>query len=258
MNRLLEIGFEVAGHWGLIEDKLVYQLSRHSTQTNILYAFASEGEIKYVGKTVQMLARRMAGYRMPAASQWTNVRNNQRIRDIIGAGGSVEILALPDNGLMHYGKFHLNLAAGLEDDIIRSLAPPWNGGRKEVADEPEPSVHSRTLIEPVELASAPLPPPVETFALDLQPTYYRRGFFNVTVSNQQLFGSDGETIGIFVGDSLIPILGYINRSANKNHTPRIMGGVDVRNWFVANAVERTLVQVAVLSPNSIQLKIAAN
>jgi hypothetical protein len=38
----------------------------------------------------------------------------------------VEIYALPDNGLLRYGGFHVNLAAGLEDSIVRDLNPPWN------------------------------------------------------------------------------------------------------------------------------------
>jgi hypothetical protein len=32
---------------------------------------------------------------------------------------------------MHYGGFHINLAAGLEDSIIRELKPIWNGGHKD-------------------------------------------------------------------------------------------------------------------------------
>ncbi len=48
---------------------------------------------------------------------------------------SVEILVLPDNGLMHYGKFHLNLAAGLEDSMIRDIAPRWNGPKRSRAKD---------------------------------------------------------------------------------------------------------------------------
>jgi hypothetical protein len=42
-----------------------------------------------------------------------------------GFGGSVSILVLPDHGLLKYGGFHLNLAAGLEDDIVSQLKPRW-------------------------------------------------------------------------------------------------------------------------------------
>ena len=46
MNRLLEIGFELAGHWLLGDDqKLSCKLLRHSAQANILYAFVRNGEV---------------------------------------------------------------------------------------------------------------------------------------------------------------------------------------------------------------------
>ena len=42
----------------------------------------------------------------------------------------IEIHALPDNGLLYYGGFHVNLAAGLEDNLIKILKPEWNRGGK--------------------------------------------------------------------------------------------------------------------------------
>ena len=63
MNRLLEIGFELAGHWRLVDDALSLQLARHALQRNILYAFVSDGEVKYVGKTTQPLRTRLNGQR---------------------------------------------------------------------------------------------------------------------------------------------------------------------------------------------------
>ena len=72
----------------------------------------------------------MRGYRSPSATQLTNVRNNRSVLDALGLGATVEIYVLPDNGLLYYGGFHINLAAGLEDSLIRELRPPWNGGRR--------------------------------------------------------------------------------------------------------------------------------
>ena len=37
---------------------------------------------------------------------------------LLSKGKSIDIFALPDNGLIHYGGFHLNLAAGLESSLI--------------------------------------------------------------------------------------------------------------------------------------------
>jgi hypothetical protein len=246
MNRLLEIGFEPAGHWVLNNDKLNFELTRHSSQRNILYAFVCDGQVKYVGKTVQALSARMAGYKNPGPTQTTNINNHKRIRELLADGVAVEILALPDNGLLHYGQFHLNLAAALEDDLIRVIKPEWNGGAPEEAISTPGSVA---------VESTPAIPATGTFAFVLQPTYYRTGFFNVSVTSEKLLGSDGETIELYLGTGSQPILGTINRRANANGTPRIMGGTGLRDWFAANASINETITVDVLSPTAVRLRV---
>lgn len=251
MNRLLAIGFQLCGHWFLEKNELNFKLIQHSGQKNILYAFICDGQVKYVGKTTQQLAKRMAGYKNPGISQSTNIRNGKYIRDLLSSGVAVDILALPDNGLMHYGQFHINLAAALEDDIILKLAPEWNGGKSEPIDSTEGSVNpipnktSDCISKSIEAS----------FQIDLQPTYYKSGFFNVRVSDEKLIGSDGGSIEIFLGDNEIPILGAINRRCNTNFTPRIMGGTGLRDWFVQNAEIGKKITVGVLSPYAIRLTI---
>lgn len=245
MNRLLAIGFEPAGHWLPQADGIVCELSRHSSQRNILYAFVSDGEVKYVGKTVQSLQARMGGYRNPAPSQTTNLKGNARIKALLHSGAAVDILALPDNGLFHYGQFHINLAAGLEDSIIRLLKPEWNGDAVNGEREPQ------------EAESPPVPQPTpasHSFPLVLHKTYFERGFFNVGVEHSDQFGGDRETIEIFCGRNSEPILGFINRTANVNGTPRIMGGVDLRDWFQTRAHEMEQVTITVMASTAIRVE----
>lgn len=257
MNRLLEIGFSPAGHWFMENGKLDYELIRHSSQINILYAFVCDGQVKYVGKTTRTLALRMAGYKTPGKTQTTNINNHRRIKQLLAEDVAIEILALPDNGLLHYGQFHLNLAAALEDDIIRLINPEWNGGISEraaginVLSAIEPDTEQGRLLEAVT-------PSVGAFSFVLQPTYYRTGFFNVGISSQKFLGADGETIELFLGKSVSPVLGTINRRANLNGTPRIMGGTALRDWFNSNASVSAIIYVEVLSPTAIRLNSNAN
>ena len=227
---------------------LHFELLRHSTQTNILYAFVCDGEVKYVGKTIRTLSQRMYGYKKPGKTQTTNINNNQRILDTLLQDVAVEILALPDNGLLHYGQFHLNLAAALEDDIIRKMNPEWNGGIK------EPQSGYLKITEILNLPT--LPEATASFDLILQKTYFHSGFFNIGVAYESLFGADGEVVEIFLGDSLLPIAGTINRSANLNSTPRIMGGIALKEWFQKSTDLMGVVLVSVLSPTSIHLAVA--
>jgi hypothetical protein len=178
----------------------------------------------------------MYGYWRPSSTQSTNVRINGLIRASLAAGHDVEILVLPDNGLMHYGQFHLNLAAGLEDSIIASIVPPWNGGRI----KPQPDIE------------ADLIPVVDQFQFQLQPTYFERGFFNVPTTNAASLGEDGQIIDVFCGDSAVPLRALINRRSNQNGTPRILGGVELRSWFQSQTAGSSI-KVNVYSPVAIRL-----
>lgn len=240
MNRLLKIGFEFAGHWLLAEESLTLQLVRHAGQTNVLYAFCCDGDVKYVGKTTQSLLTRLYGYRKPGPSQSTNQRNHRLICEQLRAGAAVDIFALPDNGLLHYGDFHVNLAAGLEDSIISTLKPEWNGA---------PTAVTASHVPPTEQE------PIAEFVFTLQKTYFQSGFFNVSVDYESCFSADGEQIDIFCGDSNSPIIGTINRRANTNSTPRIMGGTPFRDWLQGNAEVSSTIHVTVQTPNEIRIDV---
>jgi len=240
MNRLLEIGFQAAGHWHLVDGELSLELLRHGLQRNILYAFVSDGEVKYVGKTVQTLSKRLYGYKNPGATQSTNIKNNSRIKELLNTGAAVDILALPDNGLLHYGQFHVNLAAGLEDNIIDVLKPEWNGSPKKVVFSENESLEDQRQI-------------VDSFSIFLHKTYINSGFFNVPVVHSQSLGSNGEQIDIFCGKNPRPITGSINRRCNVTNAPRIMGGVGLRDWLKDNAKVMDEIFISVNSPNEIQV-----
>ncbi len=135
VERLKAIGFKLAGRWSRGELGIAFELFDCATARNVLYAFVTDGQVMYVGKTVQPLRTRMAGYKNPGPTQSTNIRNKKTIDERLARGQQVEIFVLPDNGLLHYGGFHVNLAAGLEDSVVRELSPPWNGGQKEAANE---------------------------------------------------------------------------------------------------------------------------
>ncbi len=107
-------------------DRLRCTLIANAQAGNVLYAFVCDKTVMYVGKTTQSLKARMNGYANPAQTQSTNIKGNAKIRELLLAGKTVEVYALPDNGLLRYGGFHVNLAAGLEDSIVRDLNPPWN------------------------------------------------------------------------------------------------------------------------------------
>lgn len=126
LMRLEHMGFRRVGAWELVDDPPHCVLAECADAANILYAFVVAGAVVYIGKTVQALKRRLYGYQRPGPSQSTNSKGNELLVKALRAAQAVEIYALPDNGLLYYGGFHVNLAAGLEDNLVGTLKPSWN------------------------------------------------------------------------------------------------------------------------------------
>lgn len=126
LKKLTDIGFQKVGVWTLNNDEPKLLIEAEENSKNILYSFVVDGTPKYIGKTRQALKKRMYGYQNPGPSQSTNIRNNANIKIALVNGSAVELYVLPDHGLLHFGDFHLNLAAGLEDSMVLALSPEWN------------------------------------------------------------------------------------------------------------------------------------
>jgi len=126
MKRLMDIGFLKIGYWYLDEsNNLDFKLNSMERDINVLYTFIVDGDVKYIGKTIQPLVNRIKGYQKPGPTQSTNQKNYQLITEMLIRGCKVDIYAL-SQGLLNYGEFKINLAAGLEDDLIEKLRPEWN------------------------------------------------------------------------------------------------------------------------------------
>jgi hypothetical protein len=152
LARLDDLGFVFAGQWSAVGDGIDCDLSEFANCPNALYAFAVDNRLMYVGKTTQPLRKRIAGYRNPSPTQATNVRNNKNIREALGQGKRVDVYVFRDTSLLQYGGFHLNLAAGLEDDLVLTLDPPWNGCRKDQPDE-DATIPQAPLVSAITSAS---------------------------------------------------------------------------------------------------------
>jgi len=126
MDRLLKMGFKKVGSWKLVDGKPKFDITTMVNTKNVLYAFVSDGEIKYIGKTTMSFKKRMYHYQNPGPTQRTNINNNSRIAEHLSGGHPVDILALADDSMLHYADFHINLAAGLEDNMVAELNPEWN------------------------------------------------------------------------------------------------------------------------------------
>ena len=84
--------------------------------------------------------------------------------------------------------------------------------------------------------------------------YYNQGFFNVSKAHNEKFGIDKSLIKIQIGENPEDtIQGYINRTANSNGTPRIMGGKVLTEWIKKHYKQGDLMKIDILSNDSIKL-----
>ena len=145
LDRIRAAGFRPAGHWSLANGVLRLNLAHpHPAVPEHLYAIAANGDLTYIGKTTQGLLKRMQAYRSPPSGPksggLTNIKNHQNITAALAAGQAVEIYVLDAAGEQRHGEFRVNFAAGLEDSLIRELAPPWNGRGRPIEPAPERAI----------------------------------------------------------------------------------------------------------------------
>jgi hypothetical protein len=124
VEQLQEAGFQEIGCWELNDARELAHKIDLPKRAGV-YAFAIDGIVQYVGLASKSLHQRLNFYRKPGASQATNVRLNEIIRDKIASGATVQILiAHPSdtrwNGLTIKGP------EGLEAGLIADFHLPWN------------------------------------------------------------------------------------------------------------------------------------
>ncbi len=246
LNSLIEIGFRQIGSWRVSESGLALNLNEMSEAVPTLYAFVVAGEVRYVGKTARALRQRLYGYLKPGDSQSTNIKVRGNILDALLSSSEVEIFGYSDQRLQRVGRFIVNPAAALEDDIIAQLKPAWNGGEDKGKLEKAGSLKTPDLsatqstndVQPGNKATnandAAPAAQGPYFSVVIGPTYFCQGFFNVPVDFARYFADHDAAIAIYLPGAAGSVQGKVNRAVNATYAPRIMGGVGLRNWIQGN------------------------
>lgn len=141
MLGLLAIGLEDAARWQIDGKKLKTVGEKKArwrhlcAVPNTLYAFCCGDEVLYIGKTTQTLTKRFVGYCDPGNGRATNYKCHQGIRELLPRGKEVRILVLPSDPSLKWNGIEINLAAGLEDNLVKTFKPRWNGSNKHLRTE---------------------------------------------------------------------------------------------------------------------------
>ena len=92
-----------------------------------------------------------------------------------------------------------------------------------------------------------------TFSLTLHQTYFKMGLFNVGVSHDRYVPKAEGPVRLRLGRDGAEIEGRVDRHANRNRTPRIMGGAQLKRWFKDNFKPMDTVAVDLSSQDVIVL-----
>jgi hypothetical protein len=141
VQRLVEAGFAEVGGWELNSERDLVHRVDLPKQAGV-YAFSINGIVHYVGLASKSLRQRLGFYRKPGASQRTNIRLNEIIRDHIARGTIVQILIAhpPDR---EWNGFIIRGAEGLEAGLIGEFDLPWNVRGSAQRIMPEATAHQR-------------------------------------------------------------------------------------------------------------------
>lgn len=126
LRKLISLGFERVGSWFWEGDDLNFELTQHAKEKNILYAFIVDGTVMYIGKSILTLHKRIYFYKNCGPSQRTNIRVRDKIRTCLKQGSQVLIYAFVQKVPLMYQDIAINIAAGIEDNLIAYIKPEWN------------------------------------------------------------------------------------------------------------------------------------
>jgi hypothetical protein len=269
-DALFTLGFEDVGQWmvGPRTGVLTYSLDvsdlgmqrRILDVPNALYAFLLDDEVLYIGKTTRSIRRRFRTYCAPGSRQSTNIKNNANIAQLIAAGRVVRIAVFTPISQLRYGDFEIDLAAGLEDTLIASFGPRWNGrdgGRpvsesaeREIADDDDQSGTAGTA------AWQPSTPGKASFPIRLGDTYYDRGIINPGATASRFLGAHGKPVFVCLGDCANVVVSSINRTANSSGAVRIAGSnQQIAAWFQQHYARGDVVKAQVMDEDRILLQL---
>lgn len=131
-DALRKIGFRDVVEWSVdANQNLSYtsiaasDIANWRSWTPALYAHCEGNNVRYIGKTIRTLDKRMEDYRR-GLGEMTNNRVNRAIRGVISQASSVTTLVFFPQHALQWGDFLINLPAGLEDVLIDFFQPEWN------------------------------------------------------------------------------------------------------------------------------------
>lgn len=250
---LENIGFENVGRWFLNEQNKGIDFNIEAEFLNIddiLYAFESNGIVRYIGITEQTLRARMINYKSGheenKSSGVTNRFVNREIKKLLLEETKVQIYILKGEAdCKHYG-FRISLSTGIEKSLIKSFDEDnnlWN--KRGVLNKNEKA--SKENNKTVKVVKDGLPNNQMIFELGIEA--FDKGFilFNNKVDNLLPLESEGMDIHY----ETKKISGWFTRSGTNK---KVNGYSELKENFCNEFNFKDKILITILNPNEIRIE----
>jgi hypothetical protein len=117
VENLVRLGFRKVGHWSLHDSEVSPSYEEGLDLSGALIAYVSADSVMYI-----ILSKKLESK--------SKGRLDRTIRTFLSKGRSVAIYALTEWTPYEHNGMSINVAAGLEDELIERMQPPWNGTRR--------------------------------------------------------------------------------------------------------------------------------
>ncbi|MEI8204322.1 MAG: hypothetical protein WCH34_14965 [Bacteroidota bacterium] len=233
INHLIKIGFELAGKWIKSTEKvnrIEFEIQKkYLEQSDLLYAFESNDNIYYIGKTDITLKERMNNYKagkIDGTGGKTNKVVHEKILKLLDVEGFVNIYVLLNKLEYNYYGHKISLASGIEMSLISHFDSDilWNerGKKKNNVKIKQEIKISDKENKNISTENSNL------FEMKLGKEYYYKGIISLPVSCKDLLPKvSGTQVDIeIVGVKIIP-----GTYTESGETRKINGKVELINWY---------------------------
>ena len=263
LSALIELGFVPVAYWKVQDDHLTLEIDKAAGGEaeallhvpNALYAFSVREEVLYIGKTTRSVRQRFQTLRRPGRTQRTNIRNHRLIREAIAEGKEIRVSIFAPISALSYGGFEINLAAGLEDALIRDIDPAWNGSPttgRAITETARQEQESDAEADQPEVPEPGAPAESPVFQIVLGETYYTQGTVNPGVEASRHLGEDGALLRVRFDDGYPDVLTRINRTANRSGGVRFVGGTRaLARWFQTHFEQGARATARICGPHEV-------
>ena len=245
LENLIKIGFVLVGEWkhSIKSNKVLeFVIFEHHNESDILYAFESNGEIYYIGKTEKTLKERMTNYKAGKNSTAgsTNKLIHNNLLMFLNEGRQINIHILIDNAKLSYRGIKISLSSGLESNLIKSFNnfQLWNSRSVNTTEK---------KIENLELIKNKS----NVFELKLSKEYYEKGVISIPKKLKNVvLDTSGVQVKLRFEDVKNELFATYTFSGENR---KINGKGELKDWFSKNFKLNDYVKIEIISPKEFKL-----